>query len=224
MRWLISLYPKNWRVRYGDELEYLLEQRKISFFIYIDIFRGALDAWNIEFEEGKLITRKNFLHFNNIRKRDATMQKRLYILFGLSVIAFLIFANSSKVNDIQTKILSIDELKELAHQEDSEAQMELAFYYEAGYKIELNYSESLRWYIKSAENGNTYAMVNLAHLYRKGKGVEQDFGKAFSWNLKAAELGNFGGMFNVGKQYELGVGVSQNEDKANYWLAKSGKN
>ncbi|WP_286924964.1 MULTISPECIES: hypothetical protein [Lysinibacillus] len=51
MKWLIYLYPKNWRKRYGDEIIDLLEQEDWSFFIIIDLLRGIVDAWKIEINE-----------------------------------------------------------------------------------------------------------------------------------------------------------------------------
>ena len=41
---LVSLYPRTWRERYGDELLWLMTQRPPSFTDRIDIVRGAIDA------------------------------------------------------------------------------------------------------------------------------------------------------------------------------------
>jgi hypothetical protein len=43
-RWLIGLYPKAWRERYGDEFEILLEECLHSPLDVLDILFGALDA------------------------------------------------------------------------------------------------------------------------------------------------------------------------------------
>lgn len=45
MRWLILLYPKKWRQRYGDEFLYILENRKLSLKEIWDIWIHAMDAW-----------------------------------------------------------------------------------------------------------------------------------------------------------------------------------
>jgi hypothetical protein len=42
---LLRLYPGVWRVRYGDEMEALLEARRPSTSERLDLVRGALDAW-----------------------------------------------------------------------------------------------------------------------------------------------------------------------------------
>lgn len=51
MRWLIYLYPKTWRRRYGNELTDLLEQTDTSLKTIIDLLMGIIDAWHIELNE-----------------------------------------------------------------------------------------------------------------------------------------------------------------------------
>ena len=45
MRSLLKLYPSAWRARYGDEVEALIEQRRLGRRERLDLIRGALDAW-----------------------------------------------------------------------------------------------------------------------------------------------------------------------------------
>lgn len=42
--WVLRLYPRAWRARYGDELAALLEGQPISFAMHLDLLGGALDA------------------------------------------------------------------------------------------------------------------------------------------------------------------------------------
>ncbi|AKR12578.1 hypothetical protein [Bacillus thuringiensis] len=44
MKWLINLYPKKWRKRYGDEFLYILEKRELSLKEIIDVFINAMDV------------------------------------------------------------------------------------------------------------------------------------------------------------------------------------
>ncbi|MFF2242259.1 hypothetical protein ACFVUU_29800 [Bacillus thuringiensis] len=44
MKWLINLYPKKWRKRYGDEFLYILGKRELSLKEIIDVFINAMDA------------------------------------------------------------------------------------------------------------------------------------------------------------------------------------
>lgn len=43
-RWLVRLYPADWRARYGDEFLDLLESRPLNLRSAIDVVSGALDA------------------------------------------------------------------------------------------------------------------------------------------------------------------------------------
>ena len=44
MRWLVRLYPSDWRERYGAELEALLDEVPASARQVLDLVRGAIDA------------------------------------------------------------------------------------------------------------------------------------------------------------------------------------
>jgi hypothetical protein len=45
MKWLVRLYPPAWRARYEDEFLALLEARRITPSVALDVCRGAADAW-----------------------------------------------------------------------------------------------------------------------------------------------------------------------------------
>lgn len=42
--WVLRLYPRDWRERYGDELQAVLEQQDVTFITILDLMVGALDA------------------------------------------------------------------------------------------------------------------------------------------------------------------------------------
>lgn len=44
MSWLLKLYPRRWRRRYGAELEDLVASQPRSFGLAADLLRGAIDA------------------------------------------------------------------------------------------------------------------------------------------------------------------------------------
>lgn len=44
MRWLVRLYPKGWRERYGPEIEALTEHRPVTVRSILDLLRGVIDA------------------------------------------------------------------------------------------------------------------------------------------------------------------------------------
>ena len=51
MKWLVYMYPKSWRRRYGDELIEVLNQTDRSLKTVIDLLSGIIDAWHIELSE-----------------------------------------------------------------------------------------------------------------------------------------------------------------------------
>ncbi len=51
MRWLVYLYPKTWRKRYGNELIDVLKQTDTSLKTIIDLLIGIIDAWHMELNE-----------------------------------------------------------------------------------------------------------------------------------------------------------------------------
>ncbi|WP_042402594.1 hypothetical protein [Geomicrobium sp. JCM 19037] len=51
MKWLIYLYPKPWRKRYGEELGQVVEHTGLSIKIIIDLLLGIFDAWHVELRE-----------------------------------------------------------------------------------------------------------------------------------------------------------------------------
>mgnify|MGYP001259420753 CR=1 FL=1 len=53
MKWLIYLYPKSWRSRYGNELMEVWKQTDKSFKIIVDLLLGIIDAWHLELSERK---------------------------------------------------------------------------------------------------------------------------------------------------------------------------
>ncbi|MDA9976050.1 sel1 repeat family protein [Alphaproteobacteria bacterium] len=66
--------------------------------------------------------------------------------------------------------------------------------YKAGNKV-----ESVKWFRKSAEQGNAKAQRNLGWMYKKGNGVTKDYAEAVKWYRKAAEQGLAGAKASLGK-------------------------
>lgn len=114
----------------------------------------------------------------------------------------------------------ISELVSLAQNNDSGAQVTLAYYYQHGINVEQDLTKALYWNQVSAANGNTIAMLSMAYLYENGIGVEKNLQKSFQWNLNAAMIGDPTGMLNVSKMYEEGKGINQDYTQAKYWLEK----
>src|SRR5688572_8186787 len=45
MTWLLKLYPRQWRQRYGREFEELMAKQPRSLGTVVDVVAGAIDAW-----------------------------------------------------------------------------------------------------------------------------------------------------------------------------------
>jgi TPR repeat protein len=58
--------------------------------------------------------------------------------------------------------------------------------YDNGRGVPPDYTEAVRWYRKSASQGNTRAQLNLGVKYAKGEGVHQDYVQAHLWFSLAA--------------------------------------
>jgi TPR repeat protein len=76
-------------------------------------------------------------------------------------------------------------VSQAAKQGDSEAQLELALRYYAGYQVSKNESTAYELMQKSAEQKNPAAMQLLSQMYAEGIGVPVDLQKAESWFIAA---------------------------------------
>jgi hypothetical protein len=43
--WLLKLYPRPWRRRYGDEVAAIVAERPFSIALIVDLIAGAVDVW-----------------------------------------------------------------------------------------------------------------------------------------------------------------------------------
>ena len=53
-----------------------------------------------------------------------------------------------------------------------------------------SYTEAIKWYRKSAEQGNEFAQERMGYCYENGYGVKKDKQEAVKWYRKAANQGN----------------------------------
>ena len=78
--------------------------------------------------------------------------------------------------------------------------------YFGGKGVRQNYSEGIRWFRKSAAQGDALGQVALGSVYENGNGVPQDSYEAVRWYRKAAEQGDAIGQAGLGGMYLLGSG------------------
>ncbi|MDR2047615.1 MAG: hypothetical protein LBP79_06985 [Clostridiales bacterium] len=111
------------------------------------------------------------------------------------------------------EIAALD-LRELAAENDGEAQFILGVSYENGRGVPKNYEKAAEWYGKAAANGNAEALNNLGALTQRGVGAPQDYARAFELYARAAKQNNANALYNLGNCYYNGWGAPRDEKKA----------
>ena len=86
---------------------------------------------------------------------------------------------------------------------------------------EQNYTSTLKWYGKAAEQGHAGAQNNLGFMYNQGRGVRQNFTEAVKWYRKAADQGDARAQTNLGYMYGSGQGVAKSDTEAVKWYRKA---
>ena len=83
--------------------------------------------------------------------------------------------------------------------------------------------EAMKWFRKSADQGNAQGELMVGQLYAKGAGVDKDLKTAVEWLEKSAAQGNKPACFNLGVATEKGLGgLQQDTQKAIEWYRKAG--
>ncbi len=106
----------------------------------------------------------------------------------------------------------------------TQAQLDLAVYFESGHGGVKDENEAVRWYRRAADGGNVVAQVRLARRYELGSVVPKDLAEAFKWYRSAAERGYREAQDRLARAYRDGsLGVKRDPAQAKYWAAKSGR-
>ena len=98
--------------------------------------------------------------------------------------------------------------------------------YELGkkYYVSQEYTEAVKWYKLSAEQGYAQAQNYIGYCYQHGKGVKKDYEEAVKWYRLSAEKGNSYAQYMLGNCYYNGHGVNQNYEEAVKWYKLSADN
>jgi TPR repeat protein len=83
-----------------------------------------------------------------------------------------------------------------------------------GRGVAKNEVEAVKWFRKSAEQGNTDAQAKLGWCYLNGVGIPKDDAEAVRWLRGAADKGNNDAKHNLGKCYLNGAGVPKDHIEA----------
>ena len=109
-------------------------------------------------------------------------------------------------------------LRPIADQGDTNAQVVIGAMYLNGFGVEKNGGEAIRWFLRSAGNGNPKAQAMLAHLYFSGgAGVRRDLAVSAAWDRRAADQGYAAAQYSLATLYENGFGVPQDYVEAMKW-------
>ena len=85
--------------------------------------------------------------------------------------------------------------------------------------------QAVKWYRKSAEQGDTWAQNNLGSMYAKGKGVAKDYKQAYMWY----NIASTNGKENASKNRDIlekrmtSSQISKAQELSEEWLAKHSK-
>ena len=154
--------------------------------------------------------------------------KKIYFFRSSVLLAVLLIGCTNKEtqtrldNESQEELEGTDELslEERAEAGDAEAQFMMGADYDYGDNAG-NYEEAVKWYRKSADQGNAWAQNNLGFCYQEGNGVEQSYEEAMKWYLMAAGQNHSSAENAIGFFYAKGYGVVANKEEAVKWYKKA---
>jgi len=119
---------------------------------------------------------------------------------------------------VHTWNASNEEIRALANEGNTQAQLALAAWYSLGKEgLPKDMSESAKWYRKAAEGGEATAQFSLGLGYENGNGVNKDIAEAIKWYRKAAEQGDAAAQNQYGYMLWSGTGVAKNHAEAAKW-------
>lgn len=156
------------------------------------------------------------------------MARHLNSLGFLILFTFLSFSVSAQ----QTLEEATDSIKNILSQAkngDAFSQNEVGGWYYRGRHVKQNYEEALKWWSKSAQQGNVLAIGNMGLCYQTGNGIAPDSLRAsklylrsikegnkalLDQNLELAKKGNVFSNMLIAECYRKGYGVGKNISQA----------
>lgn len=116
--------------------------------------------------------------------------------------------------------LGVTQDRQLAEQNDAQAQMALGERYLTGNGVPLDEAKALQWFQRAAKLGDPTAQLKVGQMYESGQGTERNLERASIWFTKAAENGDPAAQANLADLYEFGDGTRSNKAAA-YWNEKA---
>ncbi|BBP00596.1 SEL1-like repeat protein [Sulfuriferula nivalis] len=123
-----------------------------------------------------------------------------------------------KNHDFET---ALRELKPLAEQGNTIAQLRLGDMYAIGEVVKVDNEQALIWWTKAAENGNPEAQLQLGNAFNAGDRVKRNYAQAITWYRMAAEHGYVPAQFNLANMYTGNYsGIPKDDAQTIYWWQK----
>ena len=82
-------------------------------------------------------------------------------------------------------------------------------------------AEALRWFRKSADQGDARGQLTVGEFYFKGWGLPKNDKEAMVWYRKSADQGNAAAQDKVGRSFHDGSGVRRDYPEAMKWFTKA---
>jgi TPR repeat protein len=98
-----------------------------------------------------------------------------------------------------------------------DAVLAMGWFYLNGVGVKANQAEAIRWYRKSARQGEPRAMFSLGHISY----FRRDYADALVWFERAVKIGHHRSGFWIGKMYWRGRGVEQDQKRAREYFAQA---
>jgi TPR repeat protein len=140
----------------------------------------------------------------------------------------ILSSNRSVVATDSASALRVDagSLHLAADQGDADAMFKLGVLYSGASSapghLPPDYAQSMLWFRRAADHGNSNAMAFIGTAYIKGQnGLTADQGEAVRWLRKASSLGNAPAMYALSMVLDRGAGRPTDQAEAMQWFLRS---
>lgn len=146
----------------------------------------------------------------------------LQVISRLAAVMFAVITCPAVAEEHQFSKEEIALIKEAASKGGIKAQALLGTLYYRGNGVEMDDAQAVKWWRKSAEQGNPHAQYDLAMAYHEGTGgLQKSDKKSVEWFRKGAEKGEARSQYNLGIAYYNGLGIKKDRAQAMQWFQKA---
>ena len=157
--------------------------------LFVDLILEVLER-KFYFSQTKEFILKSIFFENEIKRDTALTVKDIFLKLLNSKKEFIKDLLESKTEKIKSKNYKENEENKYllfkAENGDEKSQYEIGKYF----LKEEDFSKSIYWFERAANQGSSNAIFELALLYKNGLGIKKDSVKSYSFLKKSALLGN----------------------------------